>query len=203
MRSAVRRPEQTGAAPGRIAVLALLLGTVLAGCTHTQPLHVSSPAERAAFNAQAEGTEARIALVDGTPSTGHSVRVAPDVTRWTDLQTGPRSAPTSEIASIRYVDRGRGALEGAGLGLVGGGLIGGLVGTDGGAEPDEMEVFTVTPEQILLGFAIIGTVIGAVVGMARGHRTIYRVSPQRPRSDLRADSSRRSSALPPQESYPR
>lgn len=184
-------------------MLALLLGTVLAGCIHTQSLHVSSPAERAAFNARAEGTEARIALVDGTTSTGHSVRVAPDVTRWTDPQTGPRSAPTSEIASIRYVDRGRGALEGAGLGFVGGGLFGGLVGTDGGAEPDEMELFTVTPEQILLGFAIVGTVIGTFVGMARGSRIVYRVSPQRPRSDLRTDSSRQSSLLPPQGPPPR
>lgn len=144
-------------------MLALLLGMVLAGCTSTRPLPLARPGERAAFNAQAEGTEARIAFVDGT-------------------------------ASIRYVDRGRGALEGTGLGLVGGGLLGGLAGSDGGPEPGEMEL--VTPEQVILGVAIIGTAIGAVVGMARGHRTVYRVSPQRPGPDREAGFGPRAETRP-------
>jgi len=162
----------------RLVVVAAL---ALAGCTHSRPLDTTSPESRTHVNARAEGESARLTLHGGEEVRAHGLHVAPDVTTWLDPDTGEmRSAPTGDLASVRFTDRGRGVLEGIGLGTAIGFAFGVSVGAGaylGLGESDGASVIQVSPAGGVLivgaGFGLIGLFIGGVAGVDRGSYTVY------------------------------
>ena len=158
----------------------------LNGCTHTRTFDVAVPEMRTEVNARAERGTARITFYGGDTLWVHSLHVAPDVTTWIDPATDEAgSAPTAEVGSIRFTNRGRGALEGLGLGLVLGAGAGALVGTITYEDPSQRAgdlcfFWCTRSESTTSGavvFGTIGTVVGGVIGLSRGSRTLYRIPP--------------------------
>ena len=158
----------------RLAVLAVL---VLAGCTHSHPLNAASPESRSHVNARAEQKSALVTLYDGEEVRARSLHVAPDVTTWLDPKTGTmRSVPTSELASVRFTDRGRGVLEGLGLGTAIGVVSGAVVGAYAEANGDEGGYVSIEVPGAILGGAVFGSLgllIGGIAGVDRGSYTVY------------------------------
>jgi hypothetical protein len=158
----------------RLLVLAAL---TLAGCTHSRPFDTASPASRAAVNTRAESESALVTLHDGEQVRVRGLHIAPDATTWIDPNTGVmRSVPTSELASVRCTDRGRGVLEGIGLGTALGTGLGLLVGSALGASDEGF--LTRTEWTLLIGsvFGGAGATIGGLAGLDRGSYTVYGMS---------------------------
>lgn len=170
-------PAHTAPPVSRLALLAL----VLAGCTHVQPAPLSTPEGRAAVTDRAVGKTVTLVFAGGESARAYAPAVAADSVTWWDAEGGgARSAPTAALAEVRFVDRGRGAFEGLGLGFaVGAGFgaaLGTLVGlTDGGG------FLSLTPvEGALLGAAgwgQLGAGVGLVGGLDRGSQAVYRPAP--------------------------
>jgi hypothetical protein len=151
----------------RLVVLAAL---VLAGCTHHRPLDAASPESRSHVNARAEGEYALVTLHGGEEAPARGLHVAPDVTTWLDSDTGEaRSVPTTSLASVRFTDRGRGVLEGIGLGTA----IGFAFGTVAGTLDDSGGIVQFSPLLIGAGYGMAGFLVGIAVGAERGSRTVY------------------------------
>jgi hypothetical protein len=167
--------------PPLSARLVVVAALALAGCTHHRPLDTASPESRTHVNTRAEGESALVTLHDGEEVRARSLHVAPDVTTWLDPETGEmRSIPTNDLVSVRFTDRGRGVLEGIGLGTaigfafgvgVGAGAYLGLGGNDG------VGIIQVSPAGGVLivgaGFGLIGLFIGGVAGVDRGSYTVH------------------------------
>lgn len=154
----------------RFRLLALL--TLLTGCTTTQALDATTPGLRSAINEQATRRQAVVTLRSGERMPAASLHLAPDVTTWIDPETGAgRSASTDDIVDVRFVHRRRGALEGVGAGLAAAAVGAGVALA---AYPSN-EWVTNTDAALIVG---VGTGIplaslGALVGAARGSRTVY------------------------------
>jgi hypothetical protein len=147
----------------------LLLAACLIACTHERPIsqiHDVTGKWVIVETTNHEKVEAvAIAASDGVTFTNDRVMLGP-----------------SEVASVTEVRRGRGALEGAGIGFLTGATIGAVIGfADGDDECDDsggqwcILVFTATEKAILGGIFIggIGTIVGVVFGAAMGSKFVY------------------------------
>jgi hypothetical protein len=170
--------------PSLSACLVIVVALALAGCTHSRPLEPASPESRTHVNARAEGESALVTLHDGEEAHARSLHVAPDVTTWLDPDTGEmRSVPTSDLAFVRFTDRGRGVLEGTGIGTaigfafgvgVGAGAYLGLEENDDGSNLGFIQVSPAGGVLIVgAGFGLIGLLIGGIAGVDRGSYTVY------------------------------
>ena len=165
----------------RLFFTALLLW--LPACTHTRTVEVASPEAQRAINVRVERRTARVALAGGSAVSVRALHVAPDVTTWIDPATGKTgSAPTAEVVSVQFTNRGRGLLEGLGLGLVVGAGGGALVGlaTYEEPRPGELCIFCSRSDSALLGavfFGMVGTGLGGLIGLARGSRIVHIAPP--------------------------
>ena len=176
--------------PSLCARLVVVAALALAGCTHSRSLDAASPESRTHVNARAEEEFALVTLHDGEEVRARGLHVAPDVTTWLDPDTDEmRSVPTSNLASVRFTDRGRGVLEGTGIGTAIGFAFG--VGVGAGAylgleENDGISIIQVSPAGGVLivgaGFGFLGLLIGGVAGLDGGSRTVYAL-PATPRND--------------------
>jgi hypothetical protein len=118
---------------------------------------------------KAKPTLAAVRSVECTAMT-----VGLDTTYWVERDRGARTVPTAALKKVTVVNRGVGALEGAGVGLVIGGTLGGFLNlslsqlASQGNRPGGAGEF-------LAGFAVLGAltavVLGLPVGAAVGHRT--------------------------------
>ncbi len=159
-----------------------VLAVLLVGCTHTRILNVSAADARAAINERASRGDAIITLDTGERvTTSRSLHVAPDVVTWIDPASDEiRSVSPSELVSVQFLSRGRGALEGLGFGF----LVGTVVGAALGAAVTSDDCFTES-DPCPIGGAVVGIVlfgvpsagVGALVGVARGARYVYKVPP--------------------------
>ena len=151
----------------RLTLLLVLI--VLGGCRHTRSLDPTR------LNARATRQPAALVLTDGQRLEARALHVAPDVTTWLDPATGAaRSVPTSELASATVVDRSRGTLEGLGIGLA----TGAVLGTGAGAlwEFGRNGLSRDSNSAGAWGAAVgggIGGGLGALIGRRRGSRWVY------------------------------
>lgn len=161
-------------------VLTIAVGLLLTGCTHTRTFDIASSNARTELNARAEGETTTLTLRTGESVSARSVSVAPDMTTWIDPATGDvRSVSTREVATVRFDNRGRGALEGLGWGAAIGAGAGVLVGAVSGAtddnEGESIEVYSSSESAglaaIVLG--VTGGLVGTAVGTIRQRRTVY------------------------------
>ena len=159
---------------------ALAVSLLLAGCTHVRPAPLASGDGRSEVNDRARTAEAVVVVADGERARARALHLAPDLATWTDPETGSvRSAPTGDLVSVRFVDRGRGGVEGAGLGLLAGAGVGLVLGTLV-AVTDESGPILTPAEGVAfsaLGFGLVGAGVGAVGGFDRGSQTVYRTAP--------------------------
>lgn len=102
-----------------------------------------------------------------------------DDARW-ETRDGRRVAD-EEVRSAESVSRGTGLLEGLGGGFVVGAVVGAVIGYGGGDDDGCSETSWVcwshsAEEKALIGGAAVGLLgagVGAIVGLAVGHRDVY------------------------------
>ncbi|MGB3544836.1 hypothetical protein [Rubrivirga sp.] len=148
--------------------LALILLLVASGCVQTSALDLESAPLRSDINDRAALETTLVTLAWGETVRARLFHIAPDVATWLDPKTRRfRSVPASDVARVRFVHRGRGALEGGGLGLlVAGGLAAAtyaaaVPGSDGWGTLAVYYVGVNTAPPLILGGAIVGGVAGS------------------------------------------
>jgi len=160
-------------------MLAIAAALLLTGCTHTRTFDIASSNAQTELNARAEGETTTLTLQTGESVSAQSVSVAPDMTTWIDPATGDvRSVPTREVATVRFDNRGRGALEGLGWGAAIGAVAGVLVGAvDGATDDNEGEIEVYSPIGVMglsvIALGMTGGLVGTAVGTIRQKRTVY------------------------------
>lgn len=132
-----------------------------------------------------ERTADRVATVimnRGVSLPAQSLLMAADSTSWLDPSSGSvMSVKTSEIAGVRFEDRGRGAVTG----LIAGVTVGTLLGVMAGLLESQGSGFLGDPspagEAILRNGATLGGIgglIGLTIGSASGGEEVYRIDSQ-------------------------
>ena len=152
--------------------LFLILATILTGCTHSHIVRPSESKSYVSLNKRGLRQQATITLVKGRKLKGDKLRFAPDSTSWVDPHTQSVIAvPTAEVTHILFVRRGKGALEGLGLGFLTGALFGVPFALAGWIDI-----------VLFLGpyVGALGGLIGLPVGIAVGSQEIYRIEHESP-----------------------
>ena len=121
-----------------ISLFALVAALALTGCVHTRTVHPGDQADPSFVRINRLGARktATVLLADGRAFKARSLQMARDSTSWFYAGTDQFDhIATDEIHEVRFVRRGRGALEGFMLGLVGGAATGAALGYLGGDTP--------------------------------------------------------------------
>lgn len=147
----------------------IVVALFIVGCAHTHRLSQPPTAvDFDEFNKIAKGRKGQIVLLDGRKFSGYDIRVAPSTTSWRDsARTITKNIPTSEINKIQFGNRGRGALEGFGVGVLIGGASAILLGLTSGGGEEFSPITTGVILAIYIGMpagAVLGTIIGTSVG---------------------------------------
>jgi hypothetical protein len=164
----------------------LIPGAVfLASCTHTRALDPSAEHVRAVVNERAERSTATLTLATGERFRAQSLHVAPDLVTWMDAASGEDHAiPSSDVISVQFRGRARGAFEGLGIGMLVGGGAGALLGAatyegDTGEGGAGWCILVCSPSDaaLLLGtfMALVGGALGLPIGAGVGSRAVYRI----------------------------
>jgi hypothetical protein len=162
----------------------LVLGIVatVSGCTHTTVINLSDVEACRQLSEETARRKVTVGLADGRELDAQGLVLSPDSTSWLDPDTEDlMTVGTAEIATVRMVDRGRGAGEGLGLGVLTGALTGAVVG------------LVYLSEEYYLGynvgvgagaFGVAGLFVGPLVGAGVGHQDIYRFEAPEPQEGL-------------------
>ena len=78
---------------------------------------------------------------------------------------------TSQINEVQFIRRGKGALEGMGIGF----LVGALVGFAAGEDCQESRFICFSREEVAVGVGLWGSIFGAPVEAISGHRDVYQI----------------------------
>ena len=164
--------------PALLAVLA----AALTGCTTVYPLdHAHTPD----VNRLAERFPVVVTLRDSGPEAAFSLRMAPDSTRWRTRTRVPVRVATDDIVQVVQYHHADGAVEGLAFGALAGAALGALAGvvtyTAPGPDDDGCALCPGNRLQAAflpgLGGGLMGAGAGFVVGLARGHRVVFRTGP--------------------------
>ncbi len=154
------------------------LAVVLQGCTAVHSVEVQGRSNEANWglseiNERASTRRARLFLGDGRRLTAGGLRVETDSTSW--IADGRyETVATSAVTRVQFVERGRGALEGLGLGLLSGAVVGGVIGFVSYNGPDFLAGSR--GESAVVGAGLLSyltTPLGLLLGVAEGHREVY------------------------------
>ncbi len=145
-------------------LLGSLVPALTLGCSHTLTLGSKASSEDwQKVNHRLQGKKMEVVLRDGRRIRADSVKVSPETIMWWQTRSrNQQSAQPGEVEVICYRDRLRGALEGAGLGLVGGTIALAYVGANSASEEAACSGF------VCMGGPIAGLVIGALIGAPVG-----------------------------------
>lgn len=155
----------------RALVLAAL---AVSGCTH----HPAIGDGRALI-----GARVRVEVNQGAEEEGVVVADRDGIT----VSTGSGDVSLWQTYKVTAVKRGRGALEGLGLGIVIAGGTGALIGLASGddeCDPDRecFLAFTAGEKAVITGvvFGSLGGLLGLLVGVAFGSRDVYEIAGSAP-----------------------
>ncbi|HEY7371645.1 MAG TPA: hypothetical protein VIF57_05650 [Polyangia bacterium] len=161
----------------------MALASCLAGaCTTTR--QVRRPASGAELESLMPSQRGRVTLL-GEPSAADPAPSFHQVPALVERPLPPAGAvPLIDVSKLRGYDvknRGRGALEGLGLGIVLGALVGAAVGSAAGSDaPCDgrdgcYDGFSASDKALAVGLigALAGSIIGPLVGFAAGHTNRY------------------------------
>lgn len=158
----------------------LIFSIAQIGCGSSYIVSSSSNGERLSFsefNAAAGREKAKIVFQDDSSLYCQEIVAEPDSTSWLDPTSGIRAAvPTHSIKKIVFTNRIRGALEGAGIGLLAGGGAGFLIGS--AIEPPDSKWKGFVTVYFSLSGGGVGLLIGTLVGVAEGHIYEYKFANQ-------------------------
>lgn len=165
--------------------LPMLLGTLILLATGCVSTHQVSPDAASGYNrvtGAAAGETARVHLRDGRKLKLNRLYVDVDSTTGITPQGRERAFSTSVVRKVQIVNRGAGALWGAGIGGATPPLIGLLRGIS--MESDGPNDFDPLASVLIGGLlALPGALVGAVAGGIVGEREIYRFSHVSPGAD--------------------
>ena len=154
--------------------LPLLLLLAVGGCTHARDL--SRPLPQAELNDRARDVIAVVTLASGEAVRARSLHVAPDLATWTDPETGElRSAPTPDVISVRVASKGLGTVEGVGLGLAFGTILGGSAGMFWGVGQKGGDPAGIDGSTLVGGSAggLVGAGLGAFLSRTQRSEVMY------------------------------
>lgn len=158
----------------------LLVALVFTGCTQTHQIAQTSDVESeytfSTVHNTLEGQMVDIELADGRTMPSVALRIVPDSTAWIDLMTDQlRTADTPKLASITHRRPGRGAVQGASFGAVGGSLLGLAVGFLLLPQQNEDAILSESGfvSRFVAGGAILGTGVGMGIGTSRASHDRY------------------------------
>lgn len=146
------------------------------GCTHSHYLKKERyEKDFQNINALATNHESVIISTRGSSFRAKQMHISPDSISWMDAQTlRDKTMDIGEIAEIKFVRHGKGALEGMGAGFLVGASIGAMVGLlSGDDEPSpgatgwNFEINFTKEQKALMGGAGLGGLFMAV-GLAAG-----------------------------------
>jgi hypothetical protein len=155
----------------------LLLIVSAAGCTTTTPLKVNANEgdELTGLSEEFRGEGISVVLTDGRVFPAIGLHLAPDSTSWFDPAGELVVVETTEIASIRRVDRDRGRLQGAGLGTLMGMALGGTFMLRSFKNQDMIVGAHLAFGAGALMGAIPGLILGASVGERQGAQEVHEI----------------------------
>ena len=155
-------------------------GLLLCSCASATALPRTPTSQQlATANEEVSGKDVELRFTDSSEATAaREVSVDPASVAWTDPAGKRQSVPPDALSSVRYVSRGRGALEGAGFGLLAGALAGSLIGVASGNDPpcgaQQFYCVRFNSGEKALGGAIVlglaGAALGAITGALVGHQ---------------------------------
>jgi hypothetical protein len=163
--------------------LSIIISSTLffSACTH-----IRKPLVFDDINKMTTGKHANVSLLNGRVLSGSDIQIARDSTFWRDLTTNKKqSIATSEVSNIIIKKSDRGALEGAGLGLLFGGVAGAVIGFASGDDPGVgkggfEEIVAYTAGQKAFGYGIVlggaGGLLGLYIGAAVGSKDKFVVN---------------------------
>ena len=141
------------------------------------------------INRLARRKQVLLTLADGRALKVSSLQATPDSTSWFNKDTDRfETVATAEIQEIRFVKRGKGALQGLGLGLLTGAVLGAIVArgevtvngaTDEqlcGEEGDPFLCYYAVTTKAALAVSMVGlgSLLGPIVGAVLGSKEVYR-----------------------------
>ena len=170
-----------------VAVLIICVTASLAttGCSRTHQLTVDEnwqTDQLRELNEKAAKKRVTLTLATGRQVQAEALRMDPETVTWLDPQTREtRSAPSGDVFSVSYKSHGRGALEGLGIGMLAGVLIGAPLAYSSGDDPpcardswlcirfDADEKATMGG----IGGAGLGSLLGLLIGVGTGGTEEY------------------------------
>jgi hypothetical protein len=104
-----------------------------------------------------------------------SVKIVVDSIYWYSPDDELQQIPVAKVETVVLNNRGRGALEGFGIGILVGGVLGAIMGY---AEGDDTSGFwrESASEKATyggIGFGLLGGIVGIIIGAGRGHHYVY------------------------------
>ena len=165
-----------------ISSLFLVLSCLVTGCIHNHTLNSTTSDNYKSLTEQSRHRKAIIVLKNGRLYYAEKLRLEPDSTLWIDAYAkSAQAAKTSEVAHVRFTRRGKGALEGLGLGLLGGAVSGAILGFTDGDEPSDSWWPWTAEEKAIIGgifFGGMGGLTGILIGAIAGSKDVYRPTPE-------------------------
>lgn len=152
------------------------------GCVSSRHVENNPGYGYAIVNVRSQTGKAYIRLADGKKMKAFNIYMQSDSTSWTDPGTGNiMTIATQRIYSVSFKNRGRGALEGLGIGFLVGVVWGTVAGYALGDDPPNIlyDRMSAGEKSIILGvgLGLFGGVIGLPIGAAIGSREVYYFGP--------------------------
>jgi len=154
-------------------MIAVGLWAMASGCTTHRAIELDPPSRSALAVVAVEVGAGPAALVLDTASVPAAIdlRLGVDSLRWRTRDGGRHAVDPARIRAIEIGRRGRGLLEGAAGGLGAALLAAGVTALCCEAPPEAW----FPPELVVgVGVGIVGIPLGALIGVARGHRVVFR-----------------------------
>lgn len=149
----------------------MVLASLLCGCSTTYTIvepSIGNPYTKAQFTDQILDNEVTVEFRNGEEADAVLFQLGDDSCTWIDPNTSlSRVVRTKDVQAVVKRNHLLGALEGFGIGLFGGSIVGGVgVAIQGNSQDDFAAVAVV-------GVAFIATVVGTVYGALSGHKYYY------------------------------
>jgi hypothetical protein len=145
--------------------IATTMAVALTGCASTRLINPEKPSDLAMMSFK-QDQKVRVTTSDGQWFLVSNLQVKPDSTRWFDGRQFV-SVATSDINEVTRIRRGKGALQGLGLGLLSGAAVGGFIGI-ASYEPCDNCLIDFGPGFSLMAGSALGVVAGAPFGILVG-----------------------------------